>query len=58
MAPLLTTSGSLSAQTLREENSIRCEKIIFALTSRDARHIAGLGPEDSISGREKTRFAR
>jgi WD40 repeat protein len=44
MAPLLTTSGSLGAQTLREENSIRCEKIIFALTSSDARHIAGLGP--------------
>jgi WD40 repeat protein len=44
MAPLLTTSGPLGAQTLREENSIRYEKIIFALTSPDARHIAGLGP--------------
>lgn len=44
MAPLLPTSGSLGGQTLREEKSIRCEKIIFALTSRDARHIAALGP--------------
>jgi WD40 repeat protein len=44
MATLLTNSASLGAQTLREENSIRCEKTIFALTSRDARHIAGLGP--------------
>jgi WD40 repeat protein len=44
MGNIATASGSLEAQTLREENSIRCEKIIFALLSRDARHIAGLGP--------------
>jgi WD40 repeat protein len=44
MAPFPTASGSLDAQTLREENSIRCEKVIFAIASNDARHIASLGP--------------
>jgi WD40 repeat protein len=44
MTPFLTASGPLVMQTLREENAIRCEKLIFALLSDDARHIAGLGP--------------
>lgn len=44
MVSFLPVFGSLGPQTLREKKSIQCERVIFALTSRDARHIAGLGP--------------